>query len=82
MVGLKTDSNMWKIRLLVISYVTYWSFQSDTVIFMIERRPGYFARLHEIFFQVESDFNGIFVNLKPTTEGKDVTNITGSHKDN
>ena len=38
--------------------------------------------LHEIFFQVESDFNGIFVNLKPTTERQEATNIMCSCKDN
>ena len=42
----------------------------------------YFVPLHEIFiiFQVESD--GIFVNLKPTTEGKDAMNIKCNHNDN
>ena len=29
-VGLKTDSSMWKVRLLVIHFVTYLSFQWDT----------------------------------------------------
>ena len=43
---------------------------------------GYFAPLCEIIFQVGSDFNGIFVNLKPTTEGQEAINITCSHKDN
>ena len=36
--------------------------------------------LLEIFFQVESDFNGIFVNLKPTTERQEATNITCSSR--
>ena len=42
----------------------------------------YFAPFHEVFFQVESDFNGVFVNLKPTTEGQEAMNITSSHNDN
>ena len=46
------------------------------VIFMIQKTIGYFAPLHEIFFQVESDFNSIFVNFKPTTEGQEAMNIT------
>ena len=42
---------------------------------------GYFAPLHEIFFQVDSDSSGIFMNLKSTTEGQEAINITCSHKD-
>ena len=38
--------------------------------------------LCEIFFQLESEFNGIFVNLKLTAEGQEAMNITCSHKDN
>ena len=38
--------------------------------------------LHAIFFQIESDFTGIFVNLKMTAEAQKAMNITCSHKDN
>ena len=74
MVGLKTESNMWKIRLLVISFQLGDVYDPKTI--------GYFAPLHEMFFQVENDFNGIFVNLKPTTEGQEAMYITCSHIDN
>ena len=43
---------------------------------------GYFVPLHEIFFQAQSNFNGISVNLKWTTEGQEAMNIMCSHKDN
>ena len=39
-VGLKTDSNVWKIGLLVISSVTALVLPVRYVIFMIQRRSG------------------------------------------
>ena len=63
MVGLKTDLNIWNVRLLVIHYVTYFALLVKYVSVMIQRRSG-------------TNFNGIFVNLKLTTEGQKAINIT------
>ena len=49
--------------------------------FYYPKTIGYFAPLHVIFFQVKSNFSGIFVNLKPTTEGQGAMNMTCSHND-
>ena len=49
------------------------------VIFMIQRRCAF--AWNEIFFQFESDFNGILVNLKSTTD-QEAMSITCSHNDN
>ena len=35
----------------------------------------------ETLFQVQTNFNGLFVNLKLITEGREAVNITCSHKD-
>ena len=35
----------------------------------------------ETLLQIQTNFNGIFVNLKLITEGQEAINITCSHKD-
>ena len=35
----------------------------------------------ETLLQIQTNFNGIFMNLKLTTEGQEAMNITCSHKD-
>ena len=82
MVGLKTDSNMWKVRLLVISFVTYLSSSEMRECYDPKTIPGtigYFAPLK--LLQIQTNFNGIFMNLKLTTEGQETMNTTCSHKD-
>ena len=73
------------------SFAVHFTLNQTGVLFLVTRQIrnfydlktiGYFAPLHEIFFQVESDFNRNFVNLKPTTEVQEAMNITCSHKDN
>ena len=51
---------------------------------MIQRRSGTRDRVlcaFETLLQIQTNFNGIFVNLKLTTEGQEAINITCSHKD-
>ena len=42
---------------------------------------GYFAHLNPCFIPIQTNFNGIFVNLKLITEDQEAINITCSHKD-
>ena len=61
MVGLKTDSSLSKVRLLVVPSEVYWSLQSDNyVIFMMQRQSG---TLKSSSYRVQSDLCRIFVNL-------------------
>ena len=79
MVGLKTDSNMWKVRLLNI-LCNLLVLPVRYVRIMIQRRLGVLCAF-ETLFQVQTNFNGIFVDLKPTTESLEAMNITCNHKD-
>ena len=47
---------------------------------MIQRRPGQLSAF-ESLLQIQTNFNGIFVNLKLITEDQEAINITCSHKD-
>ena len=59
--------------------VTYLSFQWDTKV--LWSKDDRVLCAFETLLQIQTNFNGIFVNLKLITEGQEAINITCCHKD-